>query len=241
MSDDLRYRVPYRLLAAYLTRPVMNFSRSDITAVYRGFVARMHPGPVVRGIDNLPASGRFVLAANHYQRKQLWVAHAASALSMIVADRYAADPPIRWLVTGNWPRWRIGPLSIPSPGDVLLPRVAHAAWCYAVPFAGTNPAVAAGSIRRLLKDETTLACPIGIFPEGADARAGRLAPPLQETGRLFKLLAERGRPVVPAGISEQGRLVIRIGVPIAAVEVCRTADPAALVMQQIEGLIEQRV
>jgi 1-acyl-sn-glycerol-3-phosphate acyltransferase len=236
MYKSLTYSVPYKLLASYLSGPVVSNSRADVLSIYRAFAARMNPPPAVHGVECLPADGRLVLAANHYQRKGLWIAHIASVLSNVMAGRYGCDPPIRWVATGNWPRWKIGPLTVRSPGDILLPRVAHAVWCYPVPFAGTNPGTTARSLRRLLKDAAALECPIGIFPEGAKATAGRLTPPLPGVGRLFRLLAERGWPVVPAGVSEAGRFVVRFGAPIPAHEVKLAADPGALVMSRIAEL-----
>jgi hypothetical protein len=241
MSKLLTYSVPYKLLAVNMTRPIISNSCADVLSIYRAFAARMDPPPVVHGVECLPDGGRFILAANHYQRKGLWIAHIASVLATIMARRYGCDPPIRWVVTANWPRWKIGPFTVRSPGDILLPRVAHAVWCYPVPFAGTHPATTARSLRRLLKDAAALECPIGIFPEGAEAAAGRLTAPLPGVGRLFKLLAERGWPLVPAGVSEAGSFVVRFGAAIAPGDVKLAADPAALVMSRIAELCRPAV
>lgn len=197
----------------------------------------MRPGPLFKGLEHLPASPRFVLAANHYQRKGLWIAHIASVLACGVADRYNSTPPVRFLVTANWPRWHIGPVTLRSPGDILLPRVAHAAWCYAVPFSGSNPTVTGRSLRRLLKDAPSLECPIGVFPEGAQATAGGLQPPIEGIGRLFRMLAERGWPVQPAGVSECGRFIVQFGRAISTAEIQRANDPGRLIMDRIKDLV----
>lgn len=164
MSEPLRYPVPWTVISK-LGPHIMRDTRSDVETIYRGFVARMHPGPVYEGLEHLPPSPRFVLASNHYQRKGLWIAHIASVLACQMADTYHSTPPLRWLVTANWPRWHIGPVTLRSPGDVLLPKVAHAAWCYAVPFAGTNPNVAGRSLRRLLKDTSASRVPSACSPK----------------------------------------------------------------------------
>jgi hypothetical protein len=236
MSEPLSYPVPWRVIAR-LGPHIAQGTRSDVGNIYRDFVSRMKPGPLVQGLEHLPASPRFILAANHYQRKGLWIAHIASVLACGLADRYNSTPPIRFLVTANWPRWHIGPLTLPSPGDVLLPRVAHAAWCYAVPFSGTNPTITGRSLRRLLKDASHLQCPIGVFPEGADATAGKLQPPLEGIGRLLSLLAERGWPVQPAGVSESGRFIVKFGRTISTDEVRRALNPGQLVMDRIRDLV----
>lgn len=236
MSSLIRYPVPWAVISR-LGPHIVNGTRSDVESIYRGFVSRMKPGPLFKGLEHLPASPRFVLAANHYQRQGLWIAHAASVLASGLADRYHCTPPVRWLVTANWPRWRFGPFDLRSPGDILLPRVAHAAWCYAVPFAGTNPVMTGRNLRRLLKDAGSLQCPIGVFPEGARAIAGQLSPPLDGIGRLLQMLAERDWPVVPCGISEAGRFVIRFGAAIPPSDILRSRDPGLCVMHRIAELV----
>ncbi len=236
MSELIRYPVPWRVIAR-LGPHIVQGTRSDVESIYRDFVALMKPGPMFKGLEHLPADPRFILAANHYQRKGLWIAHIASVLACGMADRYHATPPLRFLVTANWPRWHIGPLTLRSPGDVLLPRVAHATWCYAVPFSGTNPTTTGRSLRRLLKDTSNLQCPIGVFPEGAHATAGHLQAPLEGIGRLFKMLADRGWAVQPAGISESGRFIVNFGPTVTTAELQATLDPGQLVMDRIRDLV----
>ena len=209
MSEPVSYPVPWDLVFS-LTRHLAAGTRQDLDEFTAGVVGRMNPPPLLDGLDNLPEDPRFVLAANHYQRKGLWILHAASVLTQAIRGHYGpSGPPVRWLVTANWPRWRFGPLSFRSPGDVLLPRVAHALWCYPVSLAGADPSFTARSIRALLRDARTATRPIGIFPEGVAGSAGHLSDPLPGVDRLLKQLR---LPVVPAGISESGgRLVIRFG------------------------------
>ncbi len=202
-------------------------------------VAKMIPGPVFEGLEHLPPSPRFLLVANHYQRKGLWIVHVASALTQAVADRYGRqiDPPVHWMVTANWPRIQLGPWSMPSPGDILLPKVAHALSCFPVSFAGANPAYTAATIKRILKAEPTLQRPIGIFPEGVAGAAGKLHPPLAGVDRFVALMAKRGWPAVPVGVSENGRFVIRFGAPVQPTELGTAPDAASLLMKRIAALI----
>jgi 1-acyl-sn-glycerol-3-phosphate acyltransferase len=225
------------MLGKELTRPMARGERSDILNVYQGFVSKMDPPPVYRGIENLPESPRFIVAANHYQRQGLWIAHAAAAVGMALWNRYGCAPPVRWIVTGNWPRWKLGPLSLPSPGDIILPRVAHALWCHAVPFAGTDPQATAASLRRLVRKADDVLAPIGVFPEGAQATAGELRSALPGVGRFLTLMARRGWPVLPAGISEQGRFVIVFGEPLTPNLIAASRDAGALVMEAISTVL----
>ncbi|MCS7042645.1 MAG: hypothetical protein NZR01_07625 [Bryobacteraceae bacterium] len=225
MSEPVSYPVPWDLVFG-LSGHIRRGTRRDLADFTARVVARMNPPPRIEGLEHLPADPRFVLAANHYQRKGLWILHPASVLTQAVVQRYGPlEPPVRWLVTANWPRWRLGPLSFRSPGDLLLPRVAHALWAYPVSFHGADPAFTARSLRRLLRELPAIGCPIGIFPEGVAGVAGRIGPALPGVDRLLKRIA---RPVVPARIGEEaGRLVVRFGPPV---------DPEADVMQAIAAL-----
>lgn len=237
MSDKISYPVPWDRVFG-LTPHIANGTRENLDAFTGSIVARMDPPPEVHGLDTMPASARFLLAANHYQRKGLWILHSASALTQAIRGCYGpGDPPVRWLVTANWPPLRIGPWKFPSPGDWLLPKVAHALHCYPVSFAGANPGFTAASLRRVLRDASVVDRPIGLFPEGVAGSAGVLTDPLPGVDRLVAQLARRGLPAVPAGISENGRFIVRFGPPIPPEDLLAAPDPARLIMERIATLI----
>lgn len=212
MSEPLSYPVPWDLVFG-LTPYIRRGTRRNLADFTAQVVARMQPPPLIEGLENLPDDPRFVLAANHYQRNGLWILHPASVLTQAVVRRYGAlEPPVRWLVTANWPRWRFGPFSIRSPGDLILPRVAHALWAYPVSAHGADPAFTARTLRLLLRELPSLACPIGIFPEGVAGTADRIGPALPGMDRLLRRL---GLPIVPAMITEgESRLIVRFGAPV---------------------------
>lgn len=233
----ISYPVPWKIVFG-LSPHIWNGTQESVDAFSAGVVAQMQPPPEIQGWEHLPADPRFVLVANHYQRKGLWILHSASVLTQAIRRHYGpGDPPVRWIVTANWPPIRIGGWKVASPGDVLLPRVAHALHCYPVSFAGQNPAFTALSIKRIIREARTLTRPIGLFPEGVAGTAGTLHPPLPGVDRLLALLGRTGMPAVPAAISEQGRFVIRFGSPVPAATLQQADDPAALVMQQIATLL----
>jgi 1-acyl-sn-glycerol-3-phosphate acyltransferase len=238
MSDLISYPIPWDIVFG-LWPNMLRRTPTSVDNFSAAITARIQPPPLITGWENLPASPRFVLAANHYQRPGLWIMHSASVLTQAIRQHYGpGDPPVRWMVTANWPRVKIGPLRFRSPGDILLPRVADALACYPVSFAGSNPRYTARSLRRVLREAPHLTRPLGIFPEGIAGSAGRLTEPLVGVDRLLAHLAKHGLPVQPAGISEgQGRLHIRFGPVIPCAEVQAAADPAALSMQRIAELI----
>lgn len=242
-AKPLSYPVPWRLVFG-LGPHIAHGTQTSVDEFSAGVCAQMHPSPIVTGCEELPRSARFVLVANHFQRKGMWILHPAAVLTQAIRKHYGpgdshipGDPPVRWLVTANWPRVRIGPLRFPSPGDLLLPRVAHALCCYPVSFAGSNQAFTARSIRRILREAPLASRPLGIFPEGVAGAAGKLAPPLPGVDRLIMHLAKAGLPVQPAAISESGRLLIKFGKTISPEELLRSKDAAQLAMNRIAELL----
>ena len=232
MSEPIAYGVPWREVVG-LWRHIVNGTETSVDDFTMRVARRIEPAPRVTG--SLPEDPRFVLAANHYQRKGLWILHTATVLTRAIRERYGEeDPPVRWMATANWPPFRVGAWTIPSPGDWLLPRVAHALACYPVSFAGTNPTFTARSLRRILRDARTISRPIGIFPGGAAGVAGEVGAALPGVGRLLRQL---GLPVVPAGVSEDGRFVVRFGTVIAVHEIASAADAGDLVMSRIRQLV----
>ena len=238
LESCLRYPVPWDLLAG-LGPHIARGTRTSVDAFTAEVVRRMVPPPEVSGAEHLPSTARFVLAANHYQRKGLWILHAASALTQAIRQHYGpGDPPVRWMVTANWPRIRVGRFSVPSPGDILLPRVAHVWSCYPVSFVGTNPSYTARSIRRILTELPQSDRPLGLFPEGARGVAGQITRALPGVSRFLTRLSSLGVPVVPVGVSERGRLILRFGATISIDELRDADDAATLVLHRIRKLAE---
>ncbi|MFN7545784.1 MAG: hypothetical protein ACK5TN_23640 [Acidobacteriota bacterium] len=239
MSEPIQYPVPWDQVMSLFPH-LKNGTRRNVDDFSAKIVAKMQPGPHLEGLENLPGDPRFILVANHYQRKGLWIIHVASALTQAVAERYGRrqDPPVHWMVTANWPPLRFGPWSMPSPGDWLLPKVAHALSCFPVSFAGNNPAYTASTLKRILKSSEYLQRPIGLFPEGVAGTAGNLTDPLPGLERFLPLLAKRGWPAVPAGISENGRFVIRFGSLVTAEELLASPNSARLLMSRIAEMIQ---
>lgn len=230
------YPVPWDLVFG-LTEHIYNRTRRDVDDFTAQVVAGMKPLPRYSGLENIPADPRFLLVANHYQRKGLWILQPASAITQAVRSVIGpGNPPVHWIVTANWPPVRIGPWRFPSPGDRLLPRVAHALHCYAVSFAKHNPGFTATSIRRLLKDAPTLNRPVGLFPEGVAGEAGQLTEPLPGVERLIVKL---NRPAVPVAIHESDGLEFRFGPVVSREELAASPNAARLLMGRIGELLSK--
>lgn len=212
-------------------------SRLSQDAASATIVRYLDPEPIIEGFERIPLDPRFVVVANLYQRKRLWIGYAGAVITRVMRIRFGgSDPAMRWVVTANWPPLRIGSMRVPSPCDVLLPRVAHALWCYNVPFAGPNPGQTERSIRAVVRDAPRGNCPIGLFPEGVTRAAGRIGPPLPGTGRLIDMLARVGYPLLPVRVYETDRLTIRFGCPVPPSTVLAASDPAELAMARVAEL-----
>lgn len=236
MSEPLSYPVPWKLVAG-LWPHILHGTPANIDKFSHDVAQLIQPEPVIEGRQNLPASPRFVLVANHYQRKGLWILHSAAVLTHAIRKHYGpADPPIRWVVTANWPPLQIGPLRLPSPGDWLLPRVARALSCYPVSFLGTKPAYTARSIRRILREVPQSNCPLGLFPEGVAGSAGNIVRPLPGVDRLLVHLARAGVPVLPAAFSENGGFLIRFGTLLTPSVLIAAPNAADLAMARVADL-----
>lgn len=242
-ASRLSYPVPWKLIFG-LGPDILNGTQTSVDAFSAGICAVLDPPPLITGLEQLPLSPRFVLVANHFQRKGIWILHPASVLTQAIRQYYGpgdsqnpGDPPVRWMVTANWPRVRLGPLSFASPGDWLLPRVAHTLACYPVSFAGLNQGFTARSIRRILREAPRANRPLGIFPEGVAGAAGKLTQPLPGVERLIAHLAKAGLPVQPAAISESGRLVVHFGKTVSPPELLQAKNAAELAMQRIGELL----
>jgi hypothetical protein len=236
--SEATVKIPWKLIFS-LGPNIVNRSMTDVDAFTAAIVSGITPKPRIEGVENLPEDPSFVLAANHYQRKGLWILFPAAVLTQVIRERYGPqNPPVRWMVTANWPRVRLGPLSFPSPGDVLLPRVADALACYPVSFAGSNQAFTARSLRRILREAPRANRPLGIFPEGVGGSAGVFTKPIPGVERLLSHLAKAGMTVVPVCISEfEERLIFRIGVSISTGELMSAGHAAELVLGRIQSLL----
>jgi len=101
MSDGVSYPVPWDLVFG-LGPNIVNRTATSVDAFSAGICSRIQPEPLITGWENLPESACFILLANHYQRKGLWILHPAAVLTQAIRRHYGpGDPPVRWIVTAN--------------------------------------------------------------------------------------------------------------------------------------------
>jgi hypothetical protein len=208
----LRYPFPWRLLLD-VARDLPGGRRS-LADDARLLVSRMRPPPVVTDTGFIPLDGPVIFAANHYQRRGLWIGWAGAAMTLAVAEQRDHEHPIHWLVTGGLRLWQprdLGP-ELPFSRSVLG-SVARLYGMNALPLSGS--AARAGAIRSWIR-QAERGHALGFFPEGLAGRSEGLRPPPEAVAALCDLLFQRRLPIVPVGVFEQrGGLHVRFGPPIS--------------------------
>ncbi len=200
--------------------PLFGFALDSLLARRRSLlkdsrtVMAANPYPrQVRGLENVPPEGPFILVTNHYARRGLQTYHYAMFITTVIAKRRPHAPNIRWVITSEWHGYRLGIVPIPVwlirwvfrrvanlYGLVVMPRQASLA---------VGRAAVLRHIARIAQRE-----PVGLMPEAGGS--GILREPLEGSGLFLRALSERGLPVVPAGVWEEGgTLVVRFGEPFA--------------------------
>jgi hypothetical protein len=201
------------------------------------------PPVVVFGQENIPASGPYLLLANHYTRPGMMVWWSVFALSV----QLQCTP--RWVVAAGWtyPRgWRrllMEPLTAWA-----FHRLAQVYRFSSMPPMPPRPedalarAAAVRSVLTRLRSEPNML--LGLMPEGRDLPGGVLGWPPAGAGRfMLRLGADLGR-ILPAGVYEaDSRLCVCFG-PLFQIQVpqglpAAQQDQAAsrCVMEHIAALL----
>lgn len=170
--------------------------------------------PLVRGEDRIPASGPFVVCANHYERPGLWMAWPAVLVSGLVLLRAGSD--IRWIAIQEWESFRLWGIPVPPVVTrIVFERAFRVYGLVAMPPPGAPAGERAAALRaaaRVTRDSGI----IGIMPEGTVGPTPELLDAREGVGGFIQLLTAGGARVLPIGIYEEdGRLVINIGEPFA--------------------------
>jgi hypothetical protein len=167
----------------------------------------------VRGLENVPPEGPFVLVTNHYARRGLRTYHCAMFITTVVAERRPLSPAIRWVITSEWYGYRVGPIPVPV-GLIrwLFRRVGKVYGLAVMPRQASLAVGRAAVLRRIARIAQRE--PIGVTPEAGGS--GILREALEGSGLFLQALGERGLPLVPTGVWEEGNtLMVRFGEPFA--------------------------
>jgi len=166
----------------------------------------------VLGAENVPETGSFVVVMSHYSRRGLRPYHCAMAVSVALATRRPHGPEARWAFTSEYRGRRVGPVPIPLWSiRWLFRRVAKVYGFVVIPRREDLVMARAAALRSLARRIDRV--PVGLTPEGLEG-SGRLVEPPPGNGLFIASLVERGAPMLPVGVWEEGdTLCIRFGEP----------------------------
>lgn len=206
------YPIPWKILpglaGAVLTGRRRSFRADSLTAI-----SLLHPPMEIRGQQNIPASGPYLLTTNHFSAPGFnawWFTFALSA---------ALPLELHWIMTGAWispGKFYEAPIRIFS--TWLFPRIAQAygfTTMTPIPPYSTDMQGRARAVRRVLEYAHRTPAPvIGLAPEGMDFPGGVLGAPPPGLGRFVARLAPPCQVILPAGVfKEEGHLCTQFGEP----------------------------
>jgi 1-acyl-sn-glycerol-3-phosphate acyltransferase len=173
--------------------------------------------PVVEGLEHIPSRGSFVLVANHYQRRDLWIGWPGALLChalwsvrddltchFVVTDRAVLDG-----ATVPWTSWAFDRVARVWDFILVTPPEARDG------DPGRSRRHALRRCLRLLKRDDGRSSCLALFPEGMNGSTRALTGPALGSGRSLLALAASGAPLLPAAVWEDtsGALRVRFGAP----------------------------
>lgn len=206
-----RYRIARehiaRALAYILLGRPRSLARDALLAI-----GVMPAPPLVRGGDNVPESGPFVVLANHYERPGLWMAWPAMYVGHLVRERTGQDT--RWIVIEEWESFSLWGIDVPpSVVREVFQRAFRVYGILAMP-APYAPAARRAAAMRHAAGETKAGRILGLMPEGDVGPTPELLEAREGVGSFLLLLAASGARMLPVGLYEEdGRLVAHFGAP----------------------------
>jgi 1-acyl-sn-glycerol-3-phosphate acyltransferase len=209
------HRFPLGLSLRILASVALARPRSAATDAER-LLASFRPEPRVEGDHHIPAAGRFILVANHYERRGLSLAWGVLTATRAISRR-CPGAEVHWVATAEWQGHPLWGLPVP---DLfwrwLFARGATSYRFFLIPPQARKVLERARAIRRA-RELALRGGIIGVTPEGESGEGLREARP--GSGSFLMLLSRGEIPLLPAGISEpEGILTVAFGPPFVLAE-----------------------
>jgi len=211
------YRIPvYRFLQAgwYAARGEPRSLGDD----FRYLIRNLPAAPILTGVVNLPASGSFVLVANHYERPGLWMGWSGMIVARAVHEHTRRR--LRWIAIAEWRDFRLVGIPIPPPiTRFIFGRFFRTFGFIAMEPEGSSAHERAEGVRAALQ-AIKQGEVVGIFPEGDIGATPAMIRAQAGSGAFLAALAGRGAPLIPTGLHEsEGRLHVVFGPPVDITDV----------------------
>jgi hypothetical protein len=240
---NLRYTYPPQIILGLLRDLILLRRRSFHEDSY-AIISKLQSPLQIRGEENIPSRGPYVLTLNHYTRTGFQIWWAAFAISSVIPSH------IHWIITGEWTA--PGKWYEPLKGffsRFVAKRIVDVYNFTRMPPMPPRPqdvGARAASVRSLLTygRHHGNQVIIGLAPEGRDQPNGRLIKPAPGLGRFCLLLAGQHLGFLPVGFYESKeelninfgkpfKLKVRSGLPLTA----KDAAAADIIMTNIAALL----
>ncbi|MGH2485678.1 MAG: lysophospholipid acyltransferase family protein [Ktedonobacterales bacterium] len=210
----LRYHFPMPWLM-HMGRDMLRGTPRSFRADCELAVRILPRRPTLEGIEQIPARGSFILVANHYQRRDLWIGWEGALLChalwqaqpelvchVITTDRAVLDG-----ATVRFSRWAFARVARVWDFVLVTPPEARDA-----DADQSRRHALRACLRRLKRPDGRPVC-LCVFPEGMSGSTRGLGAPTPGTGRSLLALAATGVPLLPAAVweNEDGALHARFG------------------------------
>jgi len=169
--------------------------------------------PIVRGEDNIPERGPFIVVGNHYERPGLWMAWPALMTSEVIRRRTGQD--VRWVAIEEWESFSVLGIQITSRMIRYVFERTFRTYGLLAMSPPTAPPNARAQSMRLAAHAIRSGEVIGIMPEGTVGATPELLEAREGVGAFLMFLSSPKAPLLPVGLYEEdGRLVVQFGEPL---------------------------
>jgi 1-acyl-sn-glycerol-3-phosphate acyltransferase len=172
---------------------------------------RISPPVKVEGIENIPATGGFLIAINHYSRAGYNTAWNALSIAAAIPQEITYIMSEAWAFEGNLFGFILRPFM-----RFMLASINRVYGFLSMPSmveGFSTPLSRAAAVRRVIEFVRTHPnAVIGLAPEGQDSplRGVGLAP--NGGGKFMLHLNRMGLPILPAAVAESsGQLILKFG------------------------------
>ena len=196
------------------------------------------PRPRVHGIEQVPREGPCIVVMNHYERPGLRVWWCAALVGAVLATRRAEEPPVHWLITDRFERFRY--FGLPMPDRLMAWLLGKIGEAYGLLLVA-KPDSAVRSRSALLREAREIlraGAVLGVTPEAASGSGPELAAAWPGSGASLSWLSSGATPLVPVAVhdEEDGALVAHFGAPFT-LERASDEEGARAVMGAVAALL----